>query len=597
MIAALLYAVAVSVLSATALAFARGSLDALAAWTSLLAGAAFGAWSLWRDRRRIPSSAPAPPSPWEWAAILLYTLVSARAFLWLVFTDGDHLRVLSPNNLGDLSLHLTYIHYLASGAPFWPDNPIFTGGKLTYPVGVDLFNAQLTVAGLDVQRGLLWVGCAGAALTGFALWRWGRAIALLALLGNGGLAALVVVQTRELADFQSTLAWKNFFLALLVTQRGLLFALPAGLLLLASWRARFFGGNPNPAPKRDRDHLPLWGELLLYASLPIFHLHTFLFLSLLLGTWFLLLPALRPPLARLVGLAFLPATALVLLVTGGLHGSSILGWKPGWMWDDASWITWCTDFLPGNPALTAPLLFWPVNFGFTLPLIAWLGWKLWREEKVPINHQRSTLNFPRACFPPALGIFLLCVFVKFAPWEWDNTKIMIWSWLCLIPLAWQRLIAPRPLWQRALAILLLFGSGVASLLGGLRGTGYDIASRYTRDGIAKAVAPLPIGARFAGYPTYNHPLLLCGRKMALGYPGHAWSHGLDYQPLAARIETLMNGEPDWQAAAVELRVRYLLWADNEREHYGNSPQPWKKLAPPIATGDWGQLYDLQSPAR
>ena len=62
----------------------------------------------------------------------------------------------------------------------------------------------------------------------------------------------------------------------------MLFALPAGLLLLASWRTRFFAAGD------DGWRLPRWGEVLLYASMPVFHLHTFIFLSLMLGSWFVL---------------------------------------------------------------------------------------------------------------------------------------------------------------------------------------------------------------------------------------------------------------------------------------------------------------------
>src|SRR5205085_3367771 len=104
----------------------------------------------------------------------------------------------------------------------------------------------------------------------------------------------------NLADFQSEQAWKSIPLALFVTQRGLLFALPAGLLLLASWRARFFHAA------KDTWQLPRWGELLLYASLPIFHLHTFLFLSLLLAAWFVFFASTRREIALLVGCAFVP---------------------------------------------------------------------------------------------------------------------------------------------------------------------------------------------------------------------------------------------------------------------------------------------------
>ncbi len=282
-------------------------------------------------------------------------------FLWVVFFDGDEIKVLSPNNLGDLSLHLTYVRYLASGVSFWPDNPIFTGAPLTYPIGVDFFHSLLTLLGLDVFRGFVWIGLAGSFLIGAALWRWGRGFALFGFLANGGLFALAIFSTGKLADFQADFAWKSFALALLATQRGLLFALPAGLLLLSSEDALL--------RRASGPMLPRWGGVLLYASLPLFHFHTFLFLSVLLGAWFLMqhirfaLPSSPPapdhplygPQARrelivLVAAAFVPATILVWFITGGLHGGHMLGWKPGWMWDDAPFVTWCRDEFQREPA-------------------------------------------------------------------------------------------------------------------------------------------------------------------------------------------------------------------------------------------------------
>jgi hypothetical protein len=100
------------------------------AW-ALEGGALTGIFSLVRN--------PCAPSRWktltgiEWAVIVLFTLFSLRAFLWLIFVDGDAIKVLSPNISADISLHLTYIRHLANGAAFWPDNPIFAGGKLTSP--------------------------------------------------------------------------------------------------------------------------------------------------------------------------------------------------------------------------------------------------------------------------------------------------------------------------------------------------------------------------------------------------------------------------------------------------------------------------------
>jgi hypothetical protein len=263
----------------------------------------------------------------------------------------------------------------------------------------------------------------------------------------------------------------------------------------------------------------------------------------------------------------------------------VLGWKPGWMWDDAPWVEWCAAHLSGDPRLNAAALFWPMNFGVLPVLVAALCWQAWRVGD----------RAARAFVFPAVAIFLLCCFVKFAPWEWDNTKLMVWSYLAVLPFLWRSLLAAWPWWARAAMCFLLFWSGLVSLLGGLDAshTGYEIARPSQLDAVAYAVRALPREARFAGHPTYNHPLLLAGRKMALGYPGHLWSHGLPWGDAAARLDALMNGDPRWRTLAGELDVQFLFFGDAEREHYPDSAQPWKEAAPLIAAGDWGELYDLR----
>lgn len=645
-VAAILYAVSTSSLVALLLAFARGGLNAASAALALGCGLLVLSLTVWQGRNT--SATKRSPTLAEWLAIIAFALVSLRIFLWVVIVNADDIQVLSPNNLGDLSLHLTYIRYLGSGVSFWPDNPIFTSGKLTYPIGVDLIHSLLALVGLDVLRGFVWIGLVGAGLTGAALWRWGRGFALFGFLANGGLAGFQLFTTLKLADFQTELAWKSFALALFATQRGLLFALPAGLLLLSSWRTRFFEG------KEDDWRLPFWGELLLYSSLPLFHFHTFLFLSVLLGVWFIYHPPARRSLAALVGAAFLPATALVLLIAGGLKGGSLIGWKTGWMWDDSTFLGWCQSHLGHASPLIAAVTFWPVNFGLLPIIVLMLTFVLCRREpsaspkswpistlvvaaaillvglfycaasviwrgapitllaggSIPVlcciliitlcglKSSSSTDSFARLCVLPALAIFILCCFVKFAPWEWDNTKLMIWSYLAILPFLWSELLVRWPDWARQLIVFVLFFSGFVSTLGGIDAsfTGFTIAQRSELDGVAHAVRAIPVTERFAGAPTYNHPLLLDGRKMVLGYLGHVHSHGLAWEQPAADLDALMGGDDDWRQLADKLGARYLFWGRFEDERYKDSPQPWRKTALTVASGDWGAIYDLHSPA-
>jgi hypothetical protein len=559
--------------AAVPLAWAAGGIGPGVAAVAACIGIALGA-AAWDDSTR---REPYPRQPLHgWGDTLLalaFAAFALRSFGWLAYWKGEEIAFLSPNNFGDLSLHLAQIGSLAHGTPFWPDNPIFTGTPLHYPFGVDLFNALLTVAGVPVLRGLIWVGLLASAATLMALRRWGGPFAVAGFLFNGGIAAWAWFSTGTLRDFQDNylaadgtthaIAWKSIPLALFVTQRGLLYALPAGLLVLWSWRARFFRKH------QAERALPFWVETLLYATMPLFHLHTFLFLSFLLGCWLLAFPSLRGPIARRIAAALLPATILGLLVTGGVgHGGGMIHWKPGWMQDEPF------------------ALFWFRNFGFLPFAVAALLVWLWRQRAQDTTREAAAFALP------SLALFGITCFVMFAPWEWDNTKLMIWCYLALLPPLWTMLCTVT--WPvRAVTCVALFFSGAISLAGGLKGEGYTLAHRNELDGLAVALRPIPATARFACEPTYNHPLLLLGYRVLVGYPGHLFSHGIRYEPCKAQLDRLLRGEADWRECATALHADYLYWSKHEEAAYPDSTRAWAETLPVVAKGKWGKLYDLR----
>jgi hypothetical protein len=581
-----LHAVAASVLAGLGLGFVFGKLTGSIAWVALGAGALAGALAL---------RAPRGPARERWQidafgglALLVFALFALRSFLWLVFAARDTIRVFSPNNLGDFSLHLTMVEALSQGAPIWPESPIYAGSPLVYPVGMNLFNSLLVLSGVDVLGSFIWVGLAASAAAAAMLWRWGRGFVVAGFLFAGGTHGFEILRRGVLIDYQSDaawegieVAWKSLPLAMFVTQRGLLYALPAGLALLASWRARFLETG-------QREHrLPLASEVLLYAAMPIFHLHTFLFLSLIAAVWFLAMQQARRHLRMVVLAAFAPASALAWCATGGFSGGSMLAWHPGWMQG-------------GQGAV-----FWLMNFGVLPALVAWLGWRLF-TRKGP----RSAVLLAA----PAVGLFLVCCFVRFAAWEWDNTKLMIWSYLALLPVLWSELLAREPDWRQAVWCFLLFFSGAVSLAGGLVGKpvgetaaerlqqrqpaiGYSIAIRSEVAGLRWAAREIPITDRFVGHPTFNHPALLAGRTMAMGYEGHLWSHGIDYRERKAAVEGILRGDPGWREAARDLGVRWLFWGELEAAEYPDSKKPWTRECRTHGEGSWGALYDLNEPPK
>jgi len=598
-VAALLVAVCAAVLTAMALAFSFSGLNPAIAAISLGLGVIIGV-SLYYKLRPAVSLPKKKLTVWDWLVIVAYALFSLRAFCWLVFRNEDEIQIISPNNLGDLALHITYIKNIANGVPFWPDNPIFAGGQIHYPFGIDIFNSLLALVGVDVYRGLVWVGLVSCLVTGIAFYKWGRGFALAGFLFNGGLSGFQFFTDLHLEDFQTTLAWKSIPLAMFVTQRGLLYAIPAGLVLLCSWRERFFSDKEDA----NRKPLPLWVDILLYSTMPLFHLHAFIFFSLLLGCWLVWMMAHRfsgtatPRLANLVKLiawSIVPATVLIAFITGFFHSSSMIHLPADWMWmyhEQPQFDAWAENLdLPSFPTETlGRLACWGVNFGLFPLFIVALVYVLVRNRKSPVAVNACAFVLP------SIVIFIFSLTVMLAPWEWDNTKMLIWPYFVVLPFLWDQLIAKWDVWMRGVCCFVLYFSGFISLLGGIDGshTGYDFASSSELGGVAAAVRNLPATAIFATFPTYNHPLLLNGRNVVAGYPGHLWSHGIDCKAQLASVDSLLNGEPGWQKIARDLHVRYIFWGTQEKKAYQNSTQPWKKDCPLIAQGPWGEIYELKA---
>jgi hypothetical protein len=504
-------------------------------------------------------------------AISIFFLVFAvREFSQVIFVMNDEVRVISPNNLGDICLHLTQINYLASGPHFWPENPIFAFDKLRYPIGLNVFNAELKLIGIEPKLGIILFGLVGSLITLRALYVFNGSFGVAAFLFNGGLAGFLFFQTYALKDYQADVAWKSIPLAMLVTQRGLLYAVPAGLLLLHHWRTTLL-------ERRREQGIPAWTELLLYCTMPLFHLHTFLFLSFLLFWWFLFGdPNWRSHFLRLIVFSLVPATFCVYVVTGFAKTGAI-GWKLDWM---------------AGPN-EAPWWFWLNNFGLFLPASLALLIYLLIPSKPLARDAKERI---RLFFFPATAVFLACSVIKFAPWEWDNTKLFFWAYLVMMFCLWEAFLVKWHPLLRAPVIFGLFCSGFISLVGGIcanpEGYGIGRASEWRQ--VADATRSFNASTVFATYPTYNHPVLVNGHRVIMGFPGHLWSHGLNYQPIEVKLVALMNSEAGWQNVAKELGADYLFWGPLEQTNYPDSEKEWEKDCRLVAEGSWGRIYDLHS---
>jgi hypothetical protein len=245
---------------------------------------------------------------------------------------------------------------------------------------------------------------------------------------------------------------------------------------------------------------------------------------------------------------------------------SFLSWQFGWDSDQET-------ALGSKPLGTQPLdttppfrawmkrlpyvaWFWFKNTGLVIPLI--IAAILWKREDYLIT--RKLLFF----YLPFTLCFIIPNLVRLAPWVWDNVKVLFYWWLAsapIIALLLARLWEGKA-WNRVLAVALLV---VLTLAGSLDVfaliTRQGEYGEFDRDGVAFAEMikqQTPPGATILHAPIHNTPVFLTGRRSLMGYPGHIWTHGIDYGQREADIKRIYSGGPDAANLLSKYRVDYVV---------------------------------------
>lgn len=495
----------------------------------------------------------------ERVLVIFIMYISYRHFLYMFYESGSDLKTLDANNFGDLPLHINYIRSIANGSRFPWHDPSFSLDYLRYPLGIDLYNALWEAVGVRMQAHIFIVGMIGSWMivrfTRIAASWWG----LVGLYLSGGFAGWFF-SSQSALESQATLAWKNIFLAVIVTQRGFLFAIPAGLYLLL--RAR-------------RPEKLSWTFGVLWGVLALFHLHTFVIVSLILGGEALLRRNVKrfiPTLAIAIPIGSL----FVLYSSHGLKSGSVVRWH--WGWTNTS-----PDFMH----------YLISNFGLYLVLV--LGLAIYSvylliNKKTTVEDKRFALHF---------FLYFVLFFIFFnlivAPWDWDNIKVLIWPYLCILGLcsAFNQKLKYGGA-QIAIAVALGY-SGYAAILPSLVTTDGALTI-YQRGELAKtkaAIQKVPQDSIFLSMPSHNHPLTFFGRLRAIGYEGHLWSHGIDAHTEVEKLKRIYDGDPAWRELAHDLHVTHIYWGKDEIAAYGAQSRPWQVPENNISTVDDVAIYEVK----
>jgi len=550
------------------------------------------------------SRASARPDRWAFIYFLFYAAVAVG--MWLVFSrailekpDGIYTGVL--NNYGDLPFHLSVITRFAFGQNFPPEDPTFAGARFTYPFLTDFVSAMFVRAGASLRDSLFIENyIVGVALVG-VLHRFGqkllrnRTAAILTpmlIILNGGLGWAMLFSDVNKTDggvFQllrkiphsytilpevaDGWRWGNAVTSLLVPQRGFLLGIPLAAIVFTQWwsasqaeaegkskkvkgkKEEYRDRNLERAKKSSGETGSSLGDsslfpfsFLLFPSakrmlaagaiaglLPLVHAHSFIVVMgvgacLALINW----SRWREWLVFFV-VASLIAVPQLLWST---HGSAVstrafIGWQFGW---DS-----------GNQNF---FWFWFKNTGLFIPLL--VAALLWKQEDYLVP--RRLLLF----FLPFLLCFIVPNLVKLAPWIWDNVKVLFYWWLASAPIV--ALLLARlwegNTWNRVIAASLFIMLTLAGALDVFAlMTRQGEYQEFDRDGVTFAEMirqQTPPRATILHAPIHNTPVFLTGRRSLMGYPGHIWTHGIDFGPRETDIKKIYSGSPD----AIDLLSKY-----------------------------------------
>ena len=533
----------------------------------------------------------------SWRVLPLALLVMLAVAFFVPFyahaleLKADGLYAGYGNIWGDWSTHLAIAGYLSQAHHLLPpDNPFFSGVKLTYPFLPDFFSGVLVHFGLGLEASLP-LASAIMSLALVVLFYstahrlagdgWAAATAVLVFFLSGGLGFLNLLQdlhpaqpgiaggvsalvrailhpAREYTlDRAVGFQWLNPVLAYMVPQRATLFGFALGLIVVSiGWYAR----------STDSRREFLLGGLLL-GLMPLLHTSSYLDLALFftgLAVLDVAVAATRHlnPASQvgrvavnwacfLLPAALLGAPQVLLILPPAAFNRSFLHFQVGWM------------------SVTADYhlnigIFWLLNTALLIPL-ALTAYVLGRGGKPGL------LRFA----VPAWLLFILPNLVVLQPWDWDNTKWFAW-WAIFAAILAGVVIAHLARQRRMLAALAVFLLVVTTASGALDlvrasqrdipGVSYRLLTTDELHVAEWARHRTPESAIFLTGWQNNHPILTMSyREVVMGYPGWIWSWGLNDDHRQADVTAMYRGLPGTDQMLRRYHVSYVVIGPEEMD--------------------------------
>jgi hypothetical protein len=563
-----------------------------------------------RQTYRVIRRAVSDPAHIPFGYTVFYLVVAAilwRAFQRAMIDTPEGIFTGVINNFGDLPFHLSVITGFSFGNNFPPEDPTYAGVRFTYPFLTDFISAIFVRCGADLRQSMFLENFVVALSFVGLMHRWAlemlrdklaAIITPILVLLNGGFGWVLLWEKLNqkndggLIDIlkslppsftiipDTTWRWGNAISTLLIPQRGFLLGLPLAVIVFTQWwlategkREKVEEGKrvKGKAKKRKKQqahfeesapvasqrsfpvsYVPLSMRRMIAAGvvaglLPLVHAHSFV-VVMAVGACIALLQRRWRDWITFASVASIVAVPQMWWSThnSAVDATKFFEWHFGWDHgqENAMW-------------------FWLKNTGLFIPLtVAAILWR--RDGKALIPRKLLLFLLP----------FTLCFIVpnvtKMAPWIWDNIKVLFYWWLACAPLVaifiarlWQAGGLKKPIAVGLFVCLTLAGAlDVGAIV--LRSTRHEI---FNAQGIQFAELlkrDSPANALVIHAPVHNHPAFLTGRRSLMGYPGHVWTHGLEFAQRESEIKRVYAGAPDADDILRKYNITYAVVGPLER---------------------------------
>ncbi|MCX5883787.1 MAG: hypothetical protein NTU74_18925 [Deltaproteobacteria bacterium] len=475
------------------------------------------------------------------------------------------------------------------------NHPLFYGQTYNYPFASSMISGLLMRSGVDRISAMILPSIVISLLLLLILYvfylsilKSGRQACVAATLFfmSGGLGFIYYIQDilqtaslktllfpmREYTFLEDKgIFFRNVFPAELLPQRSFLIGLPVGLLLLWVLMRWLSTGQEKPSAFK------FFAVGIPAGILMIIHTHTYMAIVILC----LCLTLSNMKSCRQMLVFALGAGLVSLWLYTTLHGQSMpsrwFGWEWGWMSNN-------------QRAGIFPLIkFWLMNWGLMLPLAVW-----------------GTFQIRYFRHPMVIGgwiLFMLCNIIRFQPWNWDNSKLLTWSYLLLIiPVVGVLSYLWRDNRRTFKGIAIVLG-GALIFSGGLElmrlvqssqttqrmwdASKIDMASNFQ-----KILQPGETVLTDADH--LNWVSSLAGGQILMGYRGWLWSYGIDYSEREKEIRLMYSGKTDAEMLFDKYHVRYAVFSPSARSDFGGNELLFMLKYKMIMKDSDTRVYDVRS---